>query len=184
MRHFILFSRQGFTSSNFKNLRDSGRLDLVSHCIISSFFLSHKTRKDVTLHIILNGPPNPPLYIKIEGSKLYDTRTDEETIGIILKNVLSNNKHPGFEISKKSFQELIKELSEENEIYVLEEKGELIENIRLKDNVAFVLGDQVGLPKKEELFALRYGKKISLGKTVYLAADCITILNYNLDKVL
>ena len=183
MKHFILFSRQGFTSGNFKDLREAGRLDLVAHCVISSFFLSHKTRKDVILHVILNGPPTPPLYLKIEGNKLHDTRTDEFTIGKILKSVLDKNPHPGITLSKKSFQEVVKELSKENKIYVLEEKGEKIENIKLTENVAFILGDHIGLPKKEELFALRYGKKISLGKTVYLVADCITILNYNLDKV-
>jgi|SRR3989344_2957466 len=182
MRQFILFSRQGQTSGNFRNLRDAGRLDLVSHCIISSFFLSHKTRKEIILHIILNGPPNPPLHLQIKGEELHDTRTDEETIGHILKNVLSGKEHPGFKLSKKSFQEIVKELSQENEIYVLEEKGENIKNQELKDNSVFIIGDQVGLPKKEELFVLRYGKKLSLGKTVYLAADCITIINYNLDN--
>jgi tRNA pseudouridine-54 N-methylase len=37
-------------------------------------------------------------------------------------------------------------------------------------------------PKKVEAFALRYGEKISLGKKPYLAASCITILNYLLDR--
>ena len=44
------------------------------------------------------------------------------------------------------------------------------------------LGDHVGLPKKAETFALRYGEKISLGKQPYLAASCITIINYLLDR--
>jgi len=45
-----------------------------------------------------------------------------------------------------------------------------------------VLGDHVGLPKKAEAFALRFGEKISLGRTPYLAASCINILNYLLDR--
>lgn len=36
--------------------------------------------------------------------------------------------------------------------------------------------------KKVENFTLRYGEKISLGKKPYLAAACITILNYMLDR--
>jgi tRNA pseudouridine-54 N-methylase len=44
-----------------------------------------------------------------------------------------------------------------------------------------VLGDHVGLPKKAEIFALRFGEKISLGKQPYLAASCITVINYLLD---
>ena len=181
MRHFILFSRQGYTTGNFNNLREAGRLDIVAHCIISSFFKSHALRRDVIFHISLNGPPNPPLYIKVNGEIVYDLRCDERTIGDIIRKVLSGKEHKGFSLEKKSFQEVIKELSKENDIYVLEEKGELIRKIKFKENTAFVIGDQVGLPKKEEGFVLRYGKKISLGKTVYLAADCITIINYELD---
>ncbi len=184
MRTFILYSRQGQTNGNFSNLRDAGRLDIVAHCLTSSFFLSHALRKDVVLYILLTGPPNPPVCIKAESMKLHDVRSDEQTWKDILKNVLNNKSHPGFEISKKSFQELIKELSKDNDLYVLEEKGDLIYDIELKDNSVFVIGDHVGLPKKEEGFVLRYGKKISLGKKVYLAADCITILNYIMDKYL
>ena len=182
MRNFVLFSRLGRTDGNFNNLRDAGRLDIAAHCLTSSFFLSHALRKNVILYIVLTGKPKPPLCIKVTGSELYDVRCDEETWGKILKNVLSGNGHTGFEVYKKSFQELIKELADENEIYVLEEKGEEINNIKFKDNIAFVIGDHIGLPKKEEGFVLRYGKKISLGNKTYLAADCITILNYELDK--
>ena len=51
----------------------------------------------------------------------------------------------------------------------------------LADDAVFVLGDHVGLPRNVERFALRFGEKISLGKQPYLAASCITIINYLLD---
>ena len=184
MRTFGLYLRHGQTSGNFKNLRDAGRLDIAAHCLTSSFFLSHALRKDVIFYTVLTGPPNPPIVIRADGNLIHDVRCDEQTWGEILKNVLNGNGHTGFEVSKKSFQELIKELSQNNQIYVLEEKGEEIDRTTLSNNSVFVIGDQVGLPKKEEGFVLRYGKKISLGKKVYLAADCITILNYELDKIL
>lgn len=182
MRHFIFYSRQGYTSSNFKSLREAGRLDIVAHCLTSSFFLSHAFRRDIILHICLTGPPNPPVYIKMDSSEVHDVRCDEETWAEILKKVLRGLPHPGFILEKKSFQEVVKELSKENTIYILEEKGENIKKLKIKDNSVFIIGDQVGLPKKDEGFALRYGKKISLGKKVYLAADCITIINYILDQ--
>jgi len=183
MRHFLILSRTGHTSGNFKSLREAGRLDIIAHCLTSSFFLSHAFRKDAIIHICLTGPPNPPLYIKVESSKVHDVRCDEKTWEEILKKVLSGKPHPGFQIQKKSFQEAVKELSKEiKNIYILEEKGQPIEQLELQEDNLFILGDQVGLPKKDETFALRYGKKISLGKKVYLAADCITIINYILDK--
>jgi len=54
---------------------------------------------------------------------------------------------------------------------------------KLKEDSVFVLGDHLGLPKKEEMFVARFEhEKISLGTTSYLASQCITVLHYELDK--
>jgi len=94
--------------------------------------------------------------------------------------VISGKTHPGITTSKTSFEALLKAKAET--VYVLEEGGKDIAKTELPANAVFVLGDHVGLPKKAEAFALRYGEKISLGKQPYLAASCITILNYLLDR--
>jgi tRNA (pseudouridine54-N1)-methyltransferase len=180
-REFILFSRLGKTDTYFRNLHDAGRLDIVHECIVASLFLSHGLRKNVVFHAVLNGPPNPPLHIEINGASLYDVRTDMDTWQGILKKVISGKQHPGITTSKTSFEALLKAKAKNASIYVLEEGGKDIENAELPENCVFVLGDHVGLPKKAEVFALRYGEKISLGKQPYLAASCITILNYLLD---
>jgi tRNA (pseudouridine54-N1)-methyltransferase len=182
LREFILYSRIGRTDSSFLNLHDAGRLDIVYECAVASLFLSHAIRKNVTFHAVLNGPPTPPLHLKIDGSTLHDVRTDQETWKQILKKVLSSKQHPGITTHKTSFEALIKAKAKEAKIIVLEEDGKPIEQVDFGDKPVFVLGDHVGLPKKAEGFALRYGEKISLGKQPYLAASCITILNYLLDK--
>jgi tRNA (pseudouridine54-N1)-methyltransferase len=99
-----------------------------------------------------------------------------------LKKILDGKTHPGLTSDKTGFETLLKNKAETNQIYVLEEDGTNVEEITIGKAPLFVLGDHVGLPKKAEAFALRYGTKISLGKTPYLAASCITILNYLLDK--
>ena len=180
-REFILFSRLGKTNSAFSNLHDAGRLDIVYECIVTSLFLSHGIRKDVTFHAILNGSPNPPLHIQIDGSTLYDVRTDIDTWQQILKKVIAGKTHPGISVDKTGFEALLKKESPNCNVYVLEEGGKNIAETELADNAIFVLGDHVGLPKKAETFALRYGEKISLGKQPYLAASCITVINYLLD---
>jgi tRNA (pseudouridine54-N1)-methyltransferase len=180
----MLFSRLGKTDSAFSNLHDAGRLDIVHECVVASFFLSHGIRKNVIFHAILNGPPTPPLHIEINGESLYDVRTDVNTWQRILKKVISGKPHPGITTSKTSFEALLKAKAETARIYVLEEGGKDISHAMLPENAIFVLGDHVGLPKKAEAYALRYGEKISLGKQPYLAASCITILNYLLDRQL
>ena len=180
----MLFSRLGRTDSAFSNLHDAGRLDIVHECVVASLFLSHGIRKNVVFYAILNGPPTPPLHIEINGESLHDVRTDVNTWQRILKKVISGKPHPGITASKTSFEALLKAKAETARIYVLEEGGKDIAHATLPENAIFVLGDHVGLPKKAEAYALRYGEKISLGKQPYLAASCITILNYLLDRQL
>jgi len=181
-REFILFSRLGKTDPAFRNLHDAGRLDIVYECIVASLFLSHGIRKNVTFNAVLNGPPSPPLHIEINGERLYDVRTDLDTWQRIIKKILSGKSHPGIAMSKTSFEALLKAKAETSRAYVLEEGGRDIAQTEFHENSVFVLGDHVGLPKKAEVFALRYGEKISLGKQPYLAASCITVLNYLLDR--
>jgi tRNA (pseudouridine54-N1)-methyltransferase len=172
----------GRTDSHWTSLHDAGRLDIVYECIVTSLFLSHGLRRDVTFHAILNGPPTPPLHLQINGAELYDVRTDIETWQSILKKTLSGKTHPGITTNKTGFETLLKEKAENANVYVLEESGKDIATIELKQNPLFVLGDHVGLPKKAESFAMRYGEKTSLTKQPYLAASCITVLNYLLDR--
>lgn len=182
VREFILFSRLGKTNPKFNNLHDAGRLDIVYECIVASLFLSHGIRRNVTFQTVLNGPPNPPRHIQIEGETVYDVRTDVETWQQILKKIIAGKSHPGISVDKSSFEALLKKEAQTHKVYVLEEDGKDLAEIDLEKNAVFVLGDHVGLPKKAETFALRYGEKISLGKQPYLAASCITIINYTLDR--
>jgi tRNA pseudouridine-54 N-methylase len=105
-------------------------------------------------------------------------RTDERTWEDILRKVLTGGTHRGIDVKRESLQELI---GKRANVFVLEEKGEDVWRVRFGENPTFVLGDQVGLPKKDEGFVLRFGRKISLGKKPYLAATCVDIINYLAD---
>jgi tRNA (pseudouridine54-N1)-methyltransferase len=182
LQEYILYSRTGRTDQNWTNLHEAGRLDIVYECIVASLFLSHGMRKNVIFHAVLNGPPSPPVHIEVRGEQLYDVRTDLDTWRQIIKKILSRKSHPGIEANKTGFEALLKAKAETAPVYVLEEGGIDIAQIEFHENPVFVLGDQVGLPKKAEAFALRYAEKISLGKQPYLAASCITVLNYLIDR--
>ena len=158
-REFILFSRLGKTDAAFHNLHDAGRLDIVYECIITSLFLSHGLRRDVVLHAVLNGPPKPPLHIKIDGETLYDVRTDVETWQQILRKVIAGKSHPGISADKESFEALLKREAQMRQVYVLEEGGKNVAEMELSENSLFVLGDHVGLPKKLNPLHLGMEKK-------------------------
>lgn len=161
---------------------EGGRLDIVYQCALTALFTSAAHRNDAVFHAVLNGPPSPPLHIKITGAELRDAHVDERSWEEILRNVISGKRHPGIEVDRASFQELIKRKhSEGYKVFVLSDNGEPISGLTAEEDALFVLGDHVGLPRKDEGFALRYGKPISLGRKKYLAASCIDIVNYTLD---
>lgn len=185
-REFIYFSQKARTSGNWKDLMQAGRMDIVCNVIIQTFFLSNKTREDIHLHLIFNGPPNPPMHLElISDPNLPISKKD--VAGLIKRMLYKANPKtktkvfPGCYIEKKSFQELIKELENQNKtIYLLEKKGENIRNIPNKDleNPVFIIGDHEGLPKKE---IKRFKNKISIGKQTYFASQTMIIINNELD---
>lgn len=189
MRTFILFSRKGVTAPNF-SLNDlpgsGGRMDLVCRCINSALWLSHKLRTDTRIFVVLNGPPSPPVTVVFEGSNLKRVSPDERNIASWIRKSLRGlkkewrNVQDGIKVAKKSFQEIMREV--EGNFYILHEKGRFLREVEIKRNPVFILGDHIGLPQKEERFALRFGaEKISLGKLSYLASQCITIVHHELD---
>ena len=184
MREFIYYSQKARTSGKWDDLMKAGRMDIVCNVIISVFFLSNKMREDIKLHLIFNGPPNPPMHLEFVSNK--EMPISKKDVGGLIKRMLYKCKpgkktevFPGCFIEKKSFNELTKELeSEGKEIVILDKKGEDIRKANL-ENVIFVIGDHEGLPKKE---IKRFKDRISIGKEIYFASQTITIINNELDR--
>lgn len=197
MREIIYYSRTAPTSGNFSldDLQRAGRIDIAIHTIIASFFLSHKIRTDMRLHLIFAGSPDPPKHIEMapvtEGEtgidKIYLAKKD---VSSILKKILykykkgeKNEVFPGYWIEKKGLLELISDLQKQNRnIYILDEKGEDIREAEIKEAPVFILGDHKGLPSKELKRLKKICAPITLGKKTYFASQAIAILNNELDR--
>jgi tRNA (pseudouridine54-N1)-methyltransferase len=186
MRTFILYS-YGTTDSNFdiNKLYEAGRLDLVCRCVIAALWVSKTVRKDTQFIAILNTGPRPPVAIRFDGGKIIGIEPSEHSIGHVIKKALQivrdkewTSVQAGVFVSRKSFQEIIKA---SRNIFVLDVRGQHVSKVKFGSDVAFVLGDHVGLPKKDMQFALRKGEKISLGNTIYLASAVINVVNWVLD---
>ncbi len=190
MRHFVYFSSKARTSGNFPldNLMKAGRMDIAIHVIIAAFFLSHDFRKDVSLHLIFYGPPNPPRHIEIQTNSKLDI--NKKDIAGLIKKILYKYKEgrkeeifPGCFIEKKSFLNVIEELYEQGkEIFVLDKKGENIRNVKIPDNSVFIIGDHEGLPKKELKRLKKITVPVSVGPKMYFASQTIVIVNNELDR--
>jgi len=186
MREFILISNHGRTKGDWRDLMKAGRMDIVCHSVISALFLSNAIRNDVTLHIVLNGPPDPPKHIEITYDP--DLPISKKDVGNLIRATLWKYKpkrkvkaFPGVFIEKKSFRKIVEEKLDE-EIYYLDKKGEDIEKIKFGENPIFVIGDHEGIPKQEKKFLKKNAKAISVGPNMYFTSQCISFLNIWLDR--
>ena len=121
MREFIYYSRTAPTAGHQikEDLMKSGRLDIAIHSVIASFFLSHKMRSDVKLHLIFAGPPDPVKHLELKP--VMEGKTGIDKIYLSKKNVqdvikkmlykykygIKNEVFPGYWIEKKNFTDLV-----------------------------------------------------------------------------
>ncbi len=195
MREFVYFSNKARTSGNFPidRLMDAGRMDIAVHVLINAFFLSHNIRENTKLHLLFNGPPNPPQHIILfpNGERTSGKITlSKKDVANLIKKMLYKGKNDkrivveqGYEIEKKSLFKVLDELAKDgSEIYILDKKGEDIRNFKFKENSVFVLADQEGFNKKEIKKLKDFGTPVSVGNKTYFASQVVTIVNNELDR--
>jgi tRNA (pseudouridine54-N1)-methyltransferase len=207
MRHFIYFSNSAVTSGNALSkysynegdLMKAGRMDIAIHSFIQGVFLSHALRDNVIFHFVFYGMPDPPKHIEINaktssgvpetGQKVESIDISKKDVGNLIKKILYKYKEgqktevfPGCFIEKKSLFKVIEGLiNEDNEIYILDKKGEDIRKADISKNCVFVLGDHDGLPKKELNRLKGYCKPVSVGDLMYFASQTVAVVNNELD---
>ncbi len=195
MREFILLALKAKTSPDFDldNLPDAGRMDLVCRTISNALLVSNHIRDNTIIHAVLNGPKDPPRIISFYGNNVKNLEPDEKTIAKFIKNALKDGlklklneeieTSPGIKISKKSFENLIKEKSNTSQLIYLHPKGEDLRKFDFEENVTFIFGDYIGLPKKTERLLDRLGaKKISIGPVMLFASHCSVLVHNELDR--
>ena len=202
MREFIYYSKNARTSGNFDltSLMKAGRMDIACQITIMAFFVSHAIRDDVKLHLIFDGPPDPPKHLEMfpgKNMRFADISgkidiSKKDVAGLIKKMLYKYKKgekreiSPGYSIEKKSLIKVIEELIEQGkEIYIMERKGKDIRDFKEKglENAVFIIGDQDGIPKQELKRLKKMGiKKISVGRQMYFASQTITLIQNELDR--
>ena len=189
MRHFVYFSSEARTSGNFDrdDLMKAGRMDIAVHIIINAFFLSHKLRDDVKLHLVFYGQPDPPKHIEIEVRP--ETSISKKDVAGLIRKILYKYKPgqktevvPGCFVEKKSFLNVIDELIKQGkEVFIMDKSGDNIRKAKIPKDSVFVIGDQNGLPKKELKRLKTMATPISVGPNVYFASQVMTLINNELD---
>lgn len=195
MREFILRALKGKTTEfDVGKLPTAGRMDLVCRCVSSALFISNDLRRDTIIHVVLDGPSDPPKTVSFFGDSLKGMQFDEKNIAEHINEALKKGKNlklneekdlgNGIKISKKSFEVLVKEkFNEGKQLFYLHDKGKDIRETEFKDDVVFVFGDYIGMPRKTEGLLERYNaEKLSLGPVMLFASHCIVVVNNEMDR--
>ena len=166
----------------------SGRLDVISRCVLSALTLNNKLEKGVQIWVFLDK----------YGTFLFDSNlfNDEyfpkneillsDFFVKFIKKTIKGEKHPetpldSIEYSKLDIFDAIKNFVEKKyKVYVLTENGtefkEVFKELNSKDNLLFIIGDQSGdLLNNKELKKLNL-EDISLGSRSYLASSTIRLI--------
>lgn len=193
MRRFVVVGHKAATSGDFK-LDDmaggAGRLDILLRCINSALFLSHGIRRDTEIVLVLQGEPDPPRTIRINGSEVRYLNPDERSTGALVRNALVKKldgeemrSSPGIYISRRSFKQVIDELAPVSRLIYLKEDGQDVRQQEMDGDLTFIVSDHQDLREDEEAELLSHSPlTVTLGPHSYHADHCITIMLNELDR--
>ncbi len=194
MRRFVVTGHRASTTADFK-LDDisggAGRLDILVRCVNSSLFLSHGIRRDAEVYLVLEGGEDAPKTVVFRGAEVKYLNPDERSTASLIRNALMKplpgsgevQASPGVYVSRRSFSQVLEELSADGSMVYLKEDGTDCREYGFPENPVFVLGDDRDLTPEEESELLSYGPdRIRLGPVSLHANHCIVIVQNELDR--
>lgn len=196
MRIFVLRARKGPTDyrSLHKYFGDPDHFEIIPHAISAALFVSKNIRRDTIIHIVLEGPPDPPKILTFDPNRLgyiggFDETAITEAISEILKEARGIKtgeeriSQRGIIARRLSFERLIRDMSLSCPTYILSKKGTDLRSIDLTPDSCFILTDHIGMQKKTGNLLNRLGiREISLGPKMLFAAHCIVLVHNELDR--
>ena len=194
MIRFVVAGHRATASGDFK-LDDiaggAGRLDVLVRCVNSSFFLSHSIRTDVELLLVLQGGADAPKTIRFSGKELRYLNPDERSTSSLIRNALLKKLNgteevrstPGIYVSKRSFYDVIADVSKISPVAYLKEDGEDIRSYDIPEDITFILGDDKDLTPDEEKAVLECDPvKLRIGPLSLHADHCIIVALNEIDR--
>ena len=195
MREFLVYSATASTAPFIKDLKAAGRIDILLHSIISALFASNEMRKDVKLHLFLNGPPKGNRHIEIEWNEenTISKKDMKKLIEMCLRKCKEDETwrevHPGVRVRALGIERVVDEIGERaSGVFMLDFNGEHIKKIithtpKTLNSPLFLLGDHEGFDKQTRKYFKKNTIRLSLGNQMYLTSQAITIINYELDNL-
>lgn len=170
----------------------SGRLDVISRCILSAILGKESFEKNIQIWIFLDRYGTfifNPEFLEYEIFPKNELLFTDYFVDLMQKYPINEDQHlnplNSISSSKMSITEAIKHFKKlDYNLYVLCEQGKdffkLLSNIKENENIVFILGSQEDeYINSKELLALKI-PAISIGNQSYLASSVIRLLKLHL----
>ena len=195
----IFFIKSSTVTLSKYNIKDipgsSGRLDVISRCILSALTIDNSLEKNIQIWIFLDQYGN----FILDSNSFNDENFPKNEILLtdsfvtFIKKKIKGENYPettldSIEISNLSIFDAIKNfIDKKYKIYALNENGidfkEEFEELNSTDNLLFIIGDQSGdLLDSKELKNMNL-INLSLGDRSYLASSTIRLIKMHLDLI-
>ena len=194
MRRFIITGHKAIADGSFK-LDDlgggAGRVDILCRCINSTFVLSHNIRTDAEIYLIMEAGDDAPKTVRIDGSTVRYLNPDERSTASLIRNACLKKvpagkelvSSPGVYISRRGFDDVMKDLEGKGTFVYLKEDGTDIRDFEFPEDPIYVLGDNQDLTPEEESTLLAHSPaKICVGPVSLHADHCIILVQNEMDR--
>ena len=171
----------------------SGRLDVGLRCLRAALLVSHGLRRDAVVYLVLRGGARAPRVLRVSGRDARFLRPDERSLAVLAQKALARggdetrgfvDVRPGVAVARGDIEQVFADLGSATP-YVLERGGPDLRDAKGlgEADVAFVLGDHVGLDEATRLQATAIGARpLGVGPVAVHAEDAITIVSNELDR--
>ena len=196
MRTFVLRARAAPTDS--QKLQESvgkeAHSEILAHTLMNAIFVAQSHRADITVYLVLESTLDFSRTIRFEANAMHDIGGfhEQALLGKVKKaldvsrGMQKDETRPvesGVTVLTLSFERLVQELSAEHQLFVMDPKGSPIREQVFEGNPCFLLTDHIPMPKKIFPSLERMGaKKITLGKTMLFASQCVVLIHHELDQ--
>jgi len=196
MRTFVLRARAAPTDSQklLASVGQEAHTEILAHTLMNAIFVAQSHRPEVTVHLVLESTRDFSRTIRFDADAMHDFGGFDEhallgKIATALDASIGMGKEEtrvvesGVTVRTVSFERLVQELAEDNQLFVMDRKGAPIREQAFQDNPCFLLTDHIPMPKKTFHSLERLGAtRISLGPTMLFASQCVVLIHYELDQ--
>ncbi len=196
MRTFVLRARAAPTDSQ-KLLASVGKeahSEILAHTLMNAIFVAQSHRAEVTVYLVLESTLDFSRTIRFDANAMHAIGGfhEQALLGKVAKaldvsrGMGKEETRPvesGVTVRTLSFERLVQELAEDHQLFVMDPKGSPMREQVFAGNPCFLLTDHVPMPKKILPSLERLGaKKITLGKMMLFASQCVVLIHHELDE--